>query len=371
MRSLTKSRGLAGAACCTWSTTASITSPTVLILCCCKRPAYWPPIYLSLSTSEFQFRVPFAKRIDAVRTNSVYLGIRTSPFDRKTPLKKILKVTIFESKFRIMPPRTRRARVCTPPPQEAQASSSDLRQAVADLTSAMQPPSSPKYTPSSPPYQPTSPSYLPSSPSYRPTSPPKSPSYGPPKSPSYGPPKSPSHGPPTLSTPKSPTRPKSPPVEEYNPDFPSYNGHSVNQPSTSYGGYGYGASQPASSQSGGYGNYGGYGGGGGNRNYSYPASGYGSSSRPRSREQSPKPKRQRNRGGAGKAPSSNYRVGIPQSLACQLLSWIPEDVWNAHGMHPPLEMGKERTYFDRYWSGVSGAGNIGAGSSINGGNLMH
>ena len=72
-----------------------------------------------------------------------------------------------------------------------------------------------------------------------------------------------------------------------------------------------------------------------------------------------------------KAPSSNYRVGIPQSLACQLLSWIPEDVWNAHGMHPPLEMGKERTYFDRYWSGVSGAGNIGAGSSINGGNLMH
>jgi hypothetical protein len=64
-------------------------------------------------------------------------------------------------------------------------------------------------------------------------------------------------------------------------------------------------------------------------------------------------------------------VGIPQGLAAQLIAWIPQSVWNEHGMHPPLEMGKEREYFDRYWSNIASAGNVGSGASLNGGNMLH
>ena len=145
--------------------------------------------------------------------------------------------------------------MCTPPPQEAQLVSSDLRQAVADLTAATQPPSSPKYTPSSPKYTPSS-TYTVA------TVPTNVSSY---VSAKVAVVRRPPNRRRTARQSRRHTARrhrqhqnrrqgrKSPPVEEYNPDFPSYNGHSVNQPSTSYGGYGYGASQPASSQSGGYG----------------------------------------------------------------------------------------------------------------------
>ena len=42
--------------------------------------------------------------------------------------------------------------------------------------------------------------------------------------------------------------------------------------------------------------------------------------------------------------SGNHRVGIPQTLAAQLLAWIPPHVWHQQGMHPPLPFGAEHEY---------------------------
>jgi len=38
-------------------------------------------------------------------------------------------------------------------------------------------------------------------------------------------------------------------------------------------------------------------------------------------------------------------------------------------MHPPLEMGKEREYFSRYWASVSKTGNMGPDASLTGAHL--
>ena len=62
-------------------------------------------------------------------------------------------------------------------------------------------------------------------------------------------------------------------------------------------------------------------------------------------------------------------MGIPQSLAAQLIAWIPESVWQQHGMHPPLEMGKEREYFDRYGRHLVSR-DVGTGS-VTGGGMLH
>ena len=49
------------------------------------------------------------------------------------------------------------------------------------------------------------------------------------------------------------------------------------------------------------------------------------------------------------AANPNTLPPMPKDLAVSLLAWIPIQVWNEQGFHPPLRMGTEQAYFAQFY----------------------
>ena len=144
------------------------------------------------------------------------------------------------------------------------------------------------YTPSSPTYHPVSPTYTPPSPDYRPKSPTTQPPPQPPPQ-AYG-----------EYRPKSPTtQPPPQAYGEYRPTSPSYPYEAAYRPVTAPQ---YPQFQPPSRPQGNY---------------------------TAARHPPPPPPPMNNR------PQRRRRQGPPLGLVCELLTWIPENIWHSRGLSPP------------------------------------
>ena len=154
-------------------------------------------------------------------------------------------------------------------------------------------PASPAYDPSSPSYQPSSPSYQPSSPSYQPP-PPAAAGYDPDR-PAYCESTTGGGGEGFAYNQHPPPPPPPPPPQQ---QFYNNTPRRHPPPPSHHGGHGF-----------------------------YP-------------QQQQQQQQQRSRG-----PS---RIGQLQSMLADVSRMVPEHMWYKQGLHPPIAIGLENDYFDRY-----------------------